>query len=324
MAKGTVRILSIDGGGIRGVIPARVLANIEERAECRISELFDLIVGTSTGGILALGLTKPKTKTKEPYKAAELLGLYKNEGRRIFARSVWHRAAALGNLLDEKYSADGLEAVLEEYFEDAMLSQALTGVIVSAYELESRIPWFFKSRKARQGPAFDYPMKDVARATSAAPTYFEPARIKTKDAPGYWTLVDGGVFANNPAMCGVAEALRHGKGAKVIVLSLGTGSLTRKLPYEAAQDWGLAGWARPILDVVFDGVSETIDYQLKQMCSAATQVSKYLRLQTTLDIANDDMDDATEDNVHQLMVLGDRIISENDSDISAFLDALGR
>jgi patatin-like phospholipase/acyl hydrolase len=318
----SVRVLSIDGGGIRGIIPARVLVAIEELANRRISELFDLIVGTSTGGIIALGLAKPQTKTRPQYKAADLLDLYTKEGHRIFSRSIRHRVAALGNLNGPKFTAGGLEKVLKEYFEDAMLGQALTEVIVTAYEIEGRKPWFFKSRKAGLKQEFDYPMKDVARATSAAPTYFEPARIKTRDPAGRWTLVDGGVFANNPAMCGVAEALKHGNGAKVKVLSLGTGSLARPLPYDDAKDWGLASWARPILNVVFDGVSDTIDYQVDEMCSATAQVSEYLRLQTTLDIAKDDLDNASDNNVHQLLLLGDRIINEKEKEINAFVAAL--
>src|SRR5215210_6651753 len=114
-----VKVLSIDGGGIRGIIPATVLAEIERRTGSRIAQLFDLVAGTSTGGILALGLVKPAGDGGgggggggPDYPASKLVELYEQEGRRIFARSPWHHLGAFGNLLDEKYEARGLESVL--------------------------------------------------------------------------------------------------------------------------------------------------------------------------------------------------------------------
>src|SRR5439155_10169829 len=104
-----------------------------------------------------------------------------------------------------------------------------------------------------------------ARATSAAPTYFEPAKIPNERA-GYFALVDGGVFANNPAMCAYVDALDMApKGSDILIVSVGTGSLMRRYPYEKAKGWGLLAWARPILDIVMDGGSETAHYQLSQV-----------------------------------------------------------
>src|SRR5215216_918932 len=110
-----VRVLSIDGGGIRGIIPAMILAEIERRTGKRIWELFSLIAGSSTGGIIALGLTKP-LEDGQPYTAADLVGLYETEGEHIFSRAVWHRARAVGNVFEEKYPSTGVEEVLERYF----------------------------------------------------------------------------------------------------------------------------------------------------------------------------------------------------------------
>jgi patatin-like phospholipase/acyl hydrolase len=171
-----LKVLAIDGGGIRGVIPAMILSAIEERTKASTCKLFDLIAGTSTGGILALGLAKPSAQDEymPEYKAADLAELYEKEGKRIFDRSLWHRIIALDNLIDEKYDAAGLEAVLREYFGDTPLSKAVTETLVTSYELETRQPWFFARHKARKDPTYDFPMRFVARATSAAPTYFEP------------------------------------------------------------------------------------------------------------------------------------------------------
>jgi len=306
-----LKILSIDGGGIRGVIPAVVLMKIEELTGRPICRLFDLIVGTSTGGIIALGLTRPDGEGEPANSAAELLDLYAEHGRRIFSRSIWHRTRAFGNALDEKFPAHQLEEVLEDYLGDARLSDALTDVLVTAYEIETRSPWFFRSRRAREKPdEFDFPMAKVARATSAAPTYFEPLKLETEGTVDYWALIDGGVFANNPAMCGVAEAMGEYGRDDLLVVSLGTGELTRRIRYDDARDWGLLGWARPILDVVFDGVSDTVAYQVKQLCRAEEGVETYHRFQVALEIGKDDMDDASATNIHALKLQGQRLVDE--------------
>src|ERR687894_1010021 len=111
----TFKVLSIDGGGIRGIIPAMILAEIEDRTGKRIAEMFDLVAGTSTGGILALGLTKPGQGGKAEYSAESLIELYETEGGRIFDRTVWHRLHSVGGLAEEKYSSKGIEEVAHRY-----------------------------------------------------------------------------------------------------------------------------------------------------------------------------------------------------------------
>lgn len=281
-----MRVLSIDGGGIRGIIPALVLAELERRAERRIHELFDLIAGTSTGGILACALCAP-----DPVPAEQLVALYEDEGPTIFDRSLWQRIHSAEGLLDEKYDADALDAALERFLGAKRLSEAVPDLIVPAYDMSAPGPYFFKSRKARESPATDdFPLSVVARATSSAPTYFEPL-----EAPGR-ALVDGGVFAVNPAMSAFAEVLRFPPTADVRLLSLGTGQRTRKRTFDEVADWGLIEWARPILDVVFDGVSDAVDYQLRH----ALRDGRYWRLQVELDRASDALDDAGEENLRLL------------------------
>ena len=312
-----IKVLSIDGGGIRGIIPAMILAEIEKRTDKPISGLFDLIAGTSTGGILALSLTSPNSKEeprKPRYGAEELIELYDKEGEKIFSRSVWHRIRAVGNMVDEKYPSAGIETVLDKYFGSVRLQQALIPVLVTSYEIEQRFPFFFKSERAKKDPSYDFPMKQVARATSAAPTYFEPLKIETESACTYYALIDGGVFANNPALCAYAEARNtHPEEEDFLVVSLGTGELTRRLPYEEVKDWGVARWAQPILGVVFDGVNSTVDYQLRQLLPPRNGIQRYYRFQTRLDEGNDDMDDASRTNLHVLKLLGEAIIREDNS-----------
>ena len=160
------RILSLDGGGIRGLVPALILASLEAETGKRITDLFDLVVGTSTGGILALALTGDNPPTAE-----KLVGLYEKEGGKIFDRSFCRRLPGHA-LLDEKYSGKGLIEVLKEYLgKNSLLSDATTDVLVTSYALERRMPFLFKSTKAKD-PAtkktHDFKLWEVGRATLSA------------------------------------------------------------------------------------------------------------------------------------------------------------
>ena len=318
------KILSIDGGGIRGVIPAAVLVEIEERTQQPVAELFDLIAGTSTGGLLALGLTKPSSSGSPEFSARQMLELYEQEGSAIFERDLWHRFMAMENVLEEKYPAKGIERVLAKYFGDAMLSDSLTEILVTSYDIERRTPFFFRRSSARERNGWDWRMSQAARATSAAPTYFEPVKLQDADSSEYYALVDGGVFANNPAMCAYAEARTLWPDEEdYLVVSLGTGELTRRIPYDVARGWGLAKWAQPILGVVFDGVSDTVDFQLGQLCrDAQNRVSQYLRLQVRLDEGSDDMDNATKGNIHVLRLLAEELVRAKDTELTDVCKAL--
>ena len=313
------RILALDGGGIRGIIPAMVLAELERRTRRPVSALFDLIAGTSTGGILALGLVRPRPDGTPHHTAQAMVDLYEKDGPRIFARGVWHRFTAIGNLLEEKYGSFGIDAVLEAQFGEAMLSQALTRVFVTSYDIETREPYFFKSHRATKDARRDHLMRDAARATSAAPTYFEPAKVPSHDPWGYKALVDGGVYANNPAACAVVEAMCEwdAKLGDIVMLSLGTGEATRPIMYDEAKRWGAANWMKPVLNVVFDGVSDTVNYQVQSLLTKGGAIDQYLRIQPTLTPANDDMDNATAENIEQLMAVGERMVAENDAGLDA-------
>jgi uncharacterized protein len=299
-------VLSIDGGGIRGLIPALVLAEIEQRSGKRVFELFDLIAGTSTGGILACALCAP-----DPLPAEQLVGLYVEEGPSIFNRSLWQRIRSAEGLLDEKYDSADLDRALERFLSDKRLAETKPELIVPAYNMGDPGPYFFKSRKARE-EGEDFTLAEVARATSAAPTYFEPFELQGQ------ALVDGGVFAANPAMCAVAEVLRFQPAAEIALLSLGTGQRTRKRSFEEVRDWGLVEWAKPILDVVFDGASDAVDYQLRHVLDE----SRYWRLQVELSRASDDLDDASERNLRELRGHAQQLIAARSADIDAAIAAL--
>ncbi len=318
-----IKILSIDGGGIRGIIPAVILAEIERRTGKPVAELFDLVAGTSTGGILALGLTIPDKTGIPRYSADAMTGLYAEQGLRIFSRSAWHKAKTLSGLSGPKYSAVGIEAVLEEFFGEMPLGNTLADVLVTGYGLERRRPVFFKSRKAKLDPRHNFLMREVARATSAAPTYFPPAKVSSyQHAPyseDYIAAVDGGTYANNPTMCGYVEAKKlHPKATDFLVVSLGTGELNEPISYAKAKGWGLGGWAVPVLGVVFDGVCDATDHQMSQLLPP----NRYHRLQTTLIGANEAMDDASPENIRNLRLLAENLVFNNELALSSLCDQL--
>jgi patatin-like phospholipase/acyl hydrolase len=320
-----MRILTIDGGGIRGIVPAVVLAELERRAGLPAAELFDLIVGSSTGGILALGLAAP-AGTDSRYSADELVELYEREGPIIFSQPLLHRIRAAGNLLGPKYPSGPIEEVLGRYLGDVRLRDSRTRVVVSAYEIELRAPFLFRSARAVDDPSYDWDMDAVARAASAAPTYFSPARLTAAatDARDAYALIDGGVYANNPTMIAYAEARTAAPvDEELTIVSLGTGELTRPIPYRQAQGWGLVRWARPLLDVVFDGVSDTVDYEVRRLTEdAQTRMRRYWRLQPILPMDSGPIDDASVTNIEELETLARRFVSDHTRDLDAVLEAV--
>jgi patatin-like phospholipase/acyl hydrolase len=309
-----INVLSLDGGGIRGLIPALVLRHVEEQTGTPAADLFDLIAGTSTGGLLALGLTRPAPDDATPrYSAADLAALYRERGGDIFDRSRWQQVTSVLSLADEKYDHAGLVEVLDDYFGDQPVGDALTDTMVSAYDLHAREPYFFMSWRA---PGDRVPAARAARATSAAPTYFEPAPVTVGDRQR--VLVDGGVFANNPAVSAYAEADRRYPDEDVRVVSIGTGSATEPIAYDNAQEWGKLGWAVQIVDVVFDGVSDAADYQLRHLLG-----DRFHRFQVPLREASDAMDDASADNLDALARDAERLIELRSDALGTLCDRLG-
>ncbi|AKG22549.1 patatin-like phospholipase family protein [Calothrix sp. 336/3] len=335
------KILSIDGGGIRGIIPAMVLAEVEKRTGKHICQLFDLIAGTSTGGILGMALTKPHPERKnEPqYTAKELIEMYRHDSARIFDEPFLEGLVHFDDIVGPKFPSQGRNDVLTQYLGDTQINEALTNIFVTSYDIELRMPIFFTKndknlardnfRKLCQG----YTMKQAAMATSAAPTYFEPYKVPTTDRTdnGYYSLVDGGVFANNPTSLAIMEAIINSKQKhketlalnEILVISLGTGSLTRKYPYEQAKEWGLLGWIAPLINIIMDAASESVACQLEQLLPKATaEPQQYYRFQPQLNKANDDMDDVSRGNIYELETLGKLVIQQNSSEIDELCEQL--
>src|SRR6266850_4250795 len=305
----SIKVLAIDGGGIRGIIPAIVLGELQKRLGGDLYKTFDLIAGTSTGGIIALGLGT-LCNNGHPYSPTQLLDLYVRNGPAIFKKS-WFTPER--ELVHPKYSPDALEGVLAKFFGNTELSSALTPLLVSSYDLQGQLPFFFKSHRIAADPRFNWKVALVARATSAAPTFFPPLHL-TRGTEDY-ALVDGGVFVNNPSMAAYAEArVLYPDATRIIVVSIGTGDRQDQIPYSQAKEWGLLGWAKQIVPVFMDSVSEAVDYELRGLPGCT-----YHRLQVPhLQSASSDMDNVTPENLKNLQAVAEEYVTS----VSATLDTI--
>lgn len=339
-----IRVLTIEGGGVRGIIPTRLLAALESLAGAPITYLFDVLVGTSTGGMLALGLVTPGENGNPAYPARNVGDIYTSHGEFIFpkpastlprslqdAREWWASAGSSAAIFgfnpdagNARYSPEGIEEAFTLYFGDHMLSEALTDVVVTSYDLQTKGPVLFRSREAKLNPDDDLLMRDAARATSAAPTYFPPLEMAW-DGVEDRLLVDGGVFAKNPAIIGyvegVARAREQGlRDADVMVVSLGTGRPTRTeaLTYKEFVGRSWLKLAEDVFRAAEDGQAALHDQVLTTLIG-----DHYWRFQTPLaETASYAMDDVSDENVQALEHLGDRLVGERLDDLHALAKRL--
>jgi patatin-like phospholipase/acyl hydrolase len=254
------RILSIDGGGIRGIISTIVLQRLS--AQPSLSgwlDKVDLLAGTSTGGLLALGIAKP-------VNLEIIRDLYETKGKIIFYDSLLRDLRDLWGVIGAKYDIANLDRELQAIWGATTLSELSKKVLITAFDLDGVDPQGQRTWKPKLFHNFPGPGSDgnqlaykVGVYTAAAPTYFP-------SADGY---VDGGVFATNPAMCALAQTqdLRISNRPElkdVVLCSLGTGTSLTYITGER-HNWGYAQWVKPLIDLMLDGVAGIADYQCKQI-----------------------------------------------------------
>ncbi|MBW4555651.1 MAG: patatin-like phospholipase family protein [Trichormus sp. ATA11-4-KO1] len=366
------RILSLDGGGIRGVVAATMLAEIEKQINQPLNQYFDLIAGTSTGSILAAAIATGRS-------SQDIIDVYTQKSSIIFPYRSRFSLQRLPLLLKyglsaPKFFEDGLTQVLKDALGDTrLLDIADPLLLIAAYDTIGRQPIIFKSW--HQDTSYgNVPLWEACLCSASAPTFFPahkldkringavncgtddtitlceqassieniykntqiritsgtgtgqtrtikkyegakrralidsswekiPDQTSTYSIKGIYSAIDGGVAANNPSSCAVAEALRLGQKVEDIsVLSVGTGELTRVIPFEKAQSWGLIQWAQPLIGVLFDGSSTVHEYITKQIIQ-----ERVLRLQFKLDRdltgkrLSDDIDDVSQENISNLI-----------------------
>ncbi|MEM7557348.1 MAG: patatin-like phospholipase family protein [Cyanobacteria bacterium P01_A01_bin.84] len=367
------RILSLDGGGIRGVIAATILAKIEKQIQQPLNEYFDLIAGASTGSILAAAIATGRSSER-------IIELYRDKSSIIFPYMSRFSPRRLGLIFRHgisapKFSNTGLIQVLQEVLGDTTIFDVLSPLLlILAYDTIERKPIVFKNWRQDKGYG-NIPLWETCVSSASAPTYFPAYKLDKKingkvenatsvsinfdekvsgtkniytnaivkitsgagggqtrkitkyvgsknrqamiDSPWkeipnttstyslttIFSAIDGGVVANNPSTCAVAEALRLGYSLDdITVLSIGTGDRTRVIPHDRVRHWGLLQWAQPIVGVVLDGSQDVSEYITYQMLH-----ERLLRLQFKLDRElidkklSDDIDDVSEENINNLI-----------------------
>lgn len=257
------KVLSIDGGGIRGIIPARLLERLEIHIP-GIVQQFDLFAGTSTGAVLAAGFANG-------YNPRFLRQMYQGFGEEVFEDSLWDDIADLKYILGADYSLDNLKGLLQRVIGEKTLGDLSKKVLIATHDLKDESfdpprwkPKFFHNFPDSKGDS-EHTVVDVVLRSAAAPIYF----------PTYQGYVDGGVSAINPSMCALAQAFHEGI-YDIRLLSLGTGHNPRSLDAQDS-DWGIAQWGLDLVNMFMDGGGEVADYQCRQILR-----DQYFRLQPRL------------------------------------------
>lgn len=305
------RILSIDGGGMKGIVSAVLLQALEDmlqkhskNSKARIGDYFDLVAGTSTGSILTVMYLYPNERGESKFSAKEVTQAYIDYGSYIFKRQL------LYPFWGAKYTNKNLEQILNEFFHDDTLGVLRRPCLITAYDITHRKALFFNSVSARVDNERDYPLKEAILASTAAPTYFPPTCKKGKKGC-YGCLVDGGVVANNPSLCALIEALKLpdcNKVSQILTVSVGNAKNTTSYTYKKAKLWGLFQWALPMFDILMDGNMQTVDYQLRRLYKSINQPQDYYRFQLQTEESIPKMDACSSNDIERFLDLGNRLV----------------
>ena len=324
------RILSIDGGGIKGIVPAVVLLHLEKllkqlskNQNSRIHDYFDLFSGASTGAIIIAGLLSPDKNNRPKYSPEEILDLYLENGHIIFNSSFFQEIKSVSGIVNVKYDPEGLESVFEKYFGKSELKGLLKPSLIPVYDLSRGKNYFFRQQKALISPRHNFYVKDLLRGATSALSYFPPAQISTVNDREHRCFIDGGVFANNPALSAYAEFRYHNSNLHAkdtMMLSLGTGRKTTNLDCEVTANWGAAEWLYQGSYLTSNAVASASDYQLNAVYD---NKPNYLRLDASFDDEqSSSMDNTDKEYLDYLISLGESIVKEKQSEINTFAEEL--
>ncbi|XP_052195782.1 patatin-like protein 2 [Diospyros lotus] len=328
-----VTALSIDGGGIRGIIPATLLAFLESKlqeldgADARIADYFDVIAGTSTGGLVTTMLTAPDRDNRPIYAAKDIKAFYFEHCPKIFPQDS---VSSSGPKYDGKY----LRSLVHNLLGNITIKQTLTDAVIPTFDIKDLQPVIFSNADGKDSVFKNALLSDICLGTSAAPTYLPAHYFETKDAHGNtrsFDLIDGGVAANNPtllAMTHISREIARGRFKFVdvkpmdcnnmLVLSLGTGGAKKEAKYSAqeASKWSLVDWiykngSTPLLDAYGDASFDMVDIHVSTLFQALRAHKNYLRIQDdTLTGAASSVDIATEENLQNLAEIGGELLKK--------------
>jgi len=319
-------ILSIDGGGIRGIIPAFILNYLENKIReiiddkrIKIGNLIDLVAGTSTGSIVGALMLIPNKEGNSPkYSMEEIIDMYINMGPYVFKKDTLYSIKTLWGLLGPKFPSSNIEYPLIQIMDHYKLKDLIQPCAFTGYDIYKRRINIYTNRD-KDKKYEEYYIKDVIRGSTSIPAFFRPAYFK--EGSDINTIIDGGVFANNPAMVAYIEAsktLFNNKNGKninpheMILISLGTGLGERtKYPYEKTKRWGAAQWFSPILNILLSGSSDIVDYEMRKLFYAYGRLDNYKRINPPLVYSKASPTDASLENITNLIKDANSYIEQN-------------
>ncbi|CAL9234281.1 unnamed protein product [Arabidopsis halleri] len=338
-----ITILSIDGGGIRGIIPATILSFLESELQkldgegARLADYFDVIAGTSTGGLVTAMLTAPNKEGRPLFAANEIKDFYLEHCPKIFPQDQFPFSTAknlVKSLTGPKYDGHYLHQLIKEKLGDTRLDQTLTNVVIPSFDIKHLQPTIFTTYEVKTNPLKNALLADISISTSAAPTYLPAHHFQTQDSAGNvkeFNLIDGGVAANNPALLAIGEVTKEitkGKTdffpikandyGRFHVLSLGTGDrkVDEKFDARECAGWGMLSWlthnnSTPIIDAFTQASSDMVDFHLSTVFQALHSEPNYIRIQDdTLTGDACSVDIATEENLSNLVKTGEKLLKK--------------
>ncbi len=296
-------ILSLDGGGIRGLILLEQLVVLENILGTNIRNKFDLISGTSTGGIIAVLLSLG-------YSASDLLSIYTIHGENIFKKHFW-RFGLFMPKYDDKYFND----LIKKYVDNKELKDLSTDVIIIGYNATLNDKIIFKSKLAKENNTYNYSLFDVIRTTASAPTFFKPYKLRDNNF-----YVDGGLVINNPTLVSWIEALKYNeKETKINILSFSTG-INIKTKLKKYILGGLLNWVKPTVDILLTQQSLIVDYVTSQLFGREPGI--YMRCKSIIDKSNGKIDDTSKSNIENMILDGKNSAELNIEKMKTFCNSI--
>ncbi|CAN4092741.1 unnamed protein product [Withania somnifera] len=340
-----ITVLSIDGGGIRGIIPATILNVLESQLQeldgndARIADYFDVIAGTSTGGLVTAMLTAPDKNNRPLYAAKDIIPFYLEHCPKIFPKMNCGWFATIGKMLraliGPKYDGKYLHEVIKEKLKDIRLSNTITNVVIPTFDIKKLQPTIFSTYETKRSARYDAKLSDICISTSKQPPTYLPAHyFKVEDDKGNvreHNLIDGGVAANNPSLVAITEvgkeilknnsnffAIKPMDYGRFLVISIGTGAATCEQEYDSsmAAKWGIVDWLfhkgyTPLFEVFTQSSADMIDYHNSVVFQALRSENSYLRIQEDgLCGTEASMDVATKENLERLVEIGENLLKK--------------
>lgn len=311
-----VRMLTIDGGGVRGIIPAMVLTEIEKRTQKCAAELFDKMGAKSTGSILALGLSVPSEENdkKSMYRAKEIVEFYETNASKVFKVGWWNWFTTFDGLNGPKDDTEKLRKVLSDYFHETLAKDSLTEFVIPTKEITESKRWYFQRKICRKDPSLrDFTMTQLLLCSTAAVTYFPPQQLKINNKD--YAFVDGGIFANNPTEETYKES---DEPESCVIVSLGTGKCDCKIDYSKAKKWGPVGWLTTgnLLGMMMNDQMELVDKNMQKLFPGKGKDKTYFRWQTEVDPKHSALNDGSKQNIEYLKKRGEEMIKKYDEEIN--------